>query len=202
MEAAIALEKIELGGANEEESTDKEEACSIPPNLKLSPGMSSRHPGGNQGWKEGQDGQGGRVHGQGGAQVQGVAHQHGQGDDEQEEDKGAWRSPVSLPPLPSSPSTSGRSSSTSSSSTPMIKRKRPPRVVTTPLWKMKSISRMPSSGKKKRAAVKRLSLSQSQNANQEGKIKTEVKESSSSSTTSSDKFKSHIPVMACPGSSK
>ena len=84
MEAAIALERIEIGGA--EERTDKEEAFSIPPNLKLSPGMSSRHLGGIQGWKEGQDDRGGRVHGQGGAQVQGAAHQQGQGDGEQEED--------------------------------------------------------------------------------------------------------------------
>ena len=166
--------------------------------------MSSRHPGGIQGWKEGQDDRGGHVHGQGGAQVEGAAHQHGQGDGDQEEDKGVWRSPESLPPLPSSPSTSGRSSSTSSSS-PMMPRQRPSRVVTTPLWKRKSQARMSSSGKT-RTAVKRLSIMtkpKPQCKNQEENTETKVfPSSSSSSTPTAGMPESYIPVVTCPGSSK
>ena len=131
--------------------------------------MLSRHPERNQEWKEGHDGQAGRVHGQGGAQVQGVTLQHGQEDEELVEETGAWRSPVNLPPLPSSPSTSG-GSTRSSPSIPMIPKtpgRRPPRVVTTPLWKRKSLSQMWSSTKSSIAAIKR--QSQSQTISQEGK---------------------------------
>ena len=130
----------------------------------------------------------------------GLPISNGQGDGEQEEDKGAWRSPVSLPPLPSSPSTSGRSSSTSSSS-PMMPRPRPSRVVTTPLWKRKSQARMWSSGKT-RVAIKRLSMTQSQPQckKQEENTKTKVNYSkSSSSTPTAGMPKSNIPVVTCPG---
>ena len=78
MEAVLAIENVEIEGTDEEEKIDIEETGNIP-NLKLSSGMLSRHPGRNQEWKGGHDGQGGRDHGQGGAQDQGVAHQHGQG---------------------------------------------------------------------------------------------------------------------------
>jgi hypothetical protein len=108
---------------------------------------------------------------------------------------------VTLPPLPSSPSTSGGSTS-SSSSPPMVAKtpgRRPPRVVTTPLWKRKSLHRMSSSMRSPRAAIRR--LSQSQVGSQEVKLHQEVKELSSLPTPSSQ-TKSHIPVEACPGSKK
>ena len=153
MEATMDLENEELGGEDDDDnqgclmkgirqvspSKSKEEACHIS-NKKLSSGMLNKHPERNQEWKEGHDGQAGRVHGQGGAQVQGVANHHGQEDEHPVGETGAWRSPVSLPPLPSSPSTSG-GSTPSSPTTPRVTATlggRPPRVVVTLLWKRKS----------------------------------------------------------------
>ena len=164
--------------------------------------MLSRHPDRNQEWKEGHDGQAGRVHGQGGVQVQGVAHQHGQEDEDCVEETGAWRSPVNLPPLPSSSSSSG--GSTSSSPSPPIGTatpgRRPPRVVATPLWKRKSLSRMSSSMRSPRAAIRRLSLTQIKSQSQEIKLSQEVKSSSSSTPPPCMQVKSHISVEAGPGS--
>jgi hypothetical protein len=74
-----------------------EEADYIP-NQKLSSGMLSRHPDRNHQWKEGHDGQAGCAHGQGGAQVQGVAHQHGQEDEDCGEETGAGSQEITSGP--------------------------------------------------------------------------------------------------------
>jgi hypothetical protein len=196
MEAAMVLEQMELGveeevhehQANHNQEGDKEvdgnqgcqmkgirqveanlskqEACHIP-DQKLSFRMVKNHPERNQEWKERHDGQAGRVRGQGRLQVQGV-HHHVQEGEQAIEETGAWGPPGSLPPLPSSPSTSG-GSSTSSPPTPRKQQKtpgsRPPRVVVTPLWKRKSMYRKSSSYKSPRAAILRMSQMTSQEDN-------------------------------------
>ena len=175
------------------------------PNQKLSSRMLSRHPNRNQEWKEGHDSQAGHVHGQGGAQVQGVAHQHGQGDGDCGENRGARRSQADLPPLPSSSSSSEGSTSSSPPSSPTTGTttpgRRPPRVVATPLWKRKSLSRMSSSARSQRAPM-RSRLSQSQTKRQDQELFQSHRSSSSPTTPTCMQERSHIPVEAGPGSSK
>ena len=92
--------------------------------------------------------------------MQGV-HHHVQDEEQGAVEKGAMGSPGSLPPLPSSPTTSEGSSP----STPRAKKtpgSRPPRVVVTPLWKRKSIARKLSSFKSPKAAILRMSQVSSQ----------------------------------------
>ena len=167
------------------------------PNQKLSSGMLSRHPDRNQEWKEGHDSQAGHVQGQGGAQVQ--------GDGDCGENRGARRSQADLPPLPSSPSSSGGSTNSSPPSSPTTGTttpgRRPPRVVATPLWKRKSLSRMSSSARSQRAPIRRR-LSQSQTKSQEEELIQSQRSSSSPTPPTCMQEHSHIPVEAGPGSSK